>query len=984
MLKLLTFLPVLLLGLMTSLSFGEIAHYYIYEEEAPGTVIAVLSDHFMFNSRDRPASNFHLMKQFNSSIVLVQESDGQLSIGEKIDREHICQQSLNCILALDVVSFSKDQLQLINVKLEVKDINDNSPHFSSSEIHVDISENSPVGTRFPLQMAIDEDIGTNSIVNYEISVNSQFSIDVQTRADGVKYADLVLMNELDRERQSTYTLELVAMDGGSPPLSGSAVVKVRVLDFNDNSPVFEKSAVTIDIMEDAPVGYVLMDLNAADPDEGANGEIVYSFSPQVSPEVCHLFKVDPKSGSITLEGKVDYETKQTYEFDVQAQDLSSNPLTASCKVTVHVIDVNDNAPAITITPLTSVKKGISYITESAAKDSFVALISTTDRDSGLNGQVHCTLYGHEHFKLQQAYEDSFMIVTTSPLDREKTAEYNLTMVAEDLGFSSLKTIKQYTIRVSDENDNVPEFTKQIYAVSILENNSAGAYLTTLVARDPDFGLNGKISYRLVDAKIMGQSLSTFVAIDLDSGVLRAVRSLDYEKLKQLDFEVEAADNGVPQLSTRTQINIKIIDANDNAPVITFPLLDNDSAEITLPITAPENYLVLQMKGTDKDEGLNAQLFYSIVQDTQRHFAINRVTGELSLTRKIDPLPVKDLSIVIAVHDSGRPSLHCNATLKFTLTDSLPSSVEIVIMQSSVEEQQQKDLSIIFIAVLSGGCSLLLLAILFVACSCKRKSSNSKVDNEQQKTKEVKDQLLNKTVPTKDTLSNSSMSKSDSCQLSINTESEDGSMLSSTEHGKDCQTASNSSDSVQLYHSSSLDRDGTTRSLSVTCQVEQLSTKDSGKGDSDFNDSDSDTSGESGKKDYGTTMQKPTSSTYVGNSAIYQGAGSNFSHHSKKVPYPGNVTDQCEKGYSMSYSLVPTYYNPYYHPRVPNVHIPNYTLKDSYYHSNNTPDERMHRELKRDMGNRGTTIPPPRLSRGYQESNYCPTISLQPCEIATTF
>ncbi|XP_075050499.1 protocadherin-8-like [Mixophyes fleayi] len=703
MLNLLRFLPVLLLGVMSSLSFGEIAHYYIYEEEAPGTVIAVLSEHSMFNSTDRPASNFHLMKQFNSSLVHIQESDGQLSIVERIDREHICKQSLNCILALDVVSFSKGQLKLINVKLEVRDINDNRPHFTSSEIHVNISENSPVGTRIPLQIAIDEDIGTNSIMNYEISANSQFSIDVQTRADGVKYTDLVLMKELDRESQSAYSLELVAMDGGSPSLSGSAVVNVRVLDFNDNSPVFEKSAVTVDIMEDAPVGYLLMDLNAADPDEGANGEIIYSFSPQVSPEVCQLFNINPKSGSVILAGKVDYETKQTYEFDVQAQDLSSNPLTATCKITVHVIDVNDNAPAITITPLTSVNKGIAYITETTAKDSFVALISTSDRDSGPNGQVQCTLYGHQHFKLQQAYEDSFMIVTTSPLDRERIVEYNLTLVAEDLGFSSLKTIKQYTIRVSDENDNAPVFTKQIYEVSVLENNSAGAYITTVIAKDPDFGLNAKISYRLVAAKVMGQSLTTFVAINPESGVLRAVRSLDYEKIKQLDLEVEAADNGVPQLSTRTQIKIKIIDENDNAPVITFPLLDNGFTEIMLPINAPQNYLVSQITGVDNDEGLNAQLFYSIVQDTQRLFAINRVTGELSLTRKMDALQVKDLSIVVAIHDRGRPSLHCNATIKFTLTDSLPSSVEIVIMQSSAEEQQQKDLSIIFIAVLSGGC-----------------------------------------------------------------------------------------------------------------------------------------------------------------------------------------------------------------------------------------------------------------------------------------
>ncbi|XP_069829037.1 protocadherin-8-like [Dendropsophus ebraccatus] len=974
-------LTTLWLSLMISSSFGEVAHYYINEEEGPGTVIGVLSEHPMFNSTERPASNFRLMKQFNNSVIHVRESDGQLTIGETIDREDICPQSPHCILALDVISFSKDQLYLINVKVEVRDVNDNKPHFPSSEMHVDISESSSVGARIPLQIAIDEDIGTNSIQNYELSANSHFTIDVQTRVDGVKYVDLVLMKELDRESKSAYTLQLVAMDGGSPPLSGNAVINVHVLDFNDNSPVFEKSSVTVDILEDAPVGYLLLALNAEDPDEGANGEIIYSFSPQVSPDVRQLFKIDPKTGGVTLEGKIDFETKQTYEFYVQAQDVSPNPLTSTCKITVKITDVNDNAPIISITSLTTVDKGIAYLSEATARNSFVALISTTDKDSGLNGQVRCTLYGHEHFKLQEAYDDSFMIVTTSTLDREKVAEYNLTLLAEDLGSPSLKTIKQYTIRVSDENDNAPRFTKQIYEVSVLENNSAGSYITSLTAKDPDFGLNGKISYKLVDAKILGQSLSTFVAIDAESGVLRAVRTLDYEMLKQLDFEVEASDNGEPQLSARTHVKVNIMDENDNAPIITFPYLDNGLAEVMLPVSAPQNYLVLQLKATDKDNGPNAKLVFSIVEDNQQLFAMNRGTGELTLTRRIDSLQDKDLSIVIAVYDSGKPQLHCNATIKFILTDSFPSNVEIVIMQTSAEEQQQMDLSIVFIALLAGGCALLLFAILFVACSCKNKSSHSKTDVEGHKLKEEgKDQLLSNT--TKGTQSSSSISQSDSCQLSINTESEDCSLSTRSDECKDHPSASHSSESALLYHSSRWQRDSSSRSISVSSQIEQLSAKDSGKGDSDFNDSDSDASGETGKKHSGITTQKQNGSTYIGNSSTYRNAESQYGHPSNKALYPGNVSMQYEKGYSMSYSLVPTYYNTYHHHRIPNVHIPHYAVKD--YYTNSIPEERMHGQCEQDLARRQTALSPPRHPRRHQEPSYNSPIALQPCEIATTF
>ncbi|OPJ67057.1 hypothetical protein AV530_016980 [Patagioenas fasciata monilis] len=88
-----------------------------------------------------------------------------------------------------------------------------------------------------------------------------------------------------------------------------------------------------------------------------------------------------------------------------------------------------------------------------------------------------------------------MIVTTAALDRERIPEYNLTVVAEDLGSPPFKTVRQYTVRVSDENDNAPLFTKPLYEVAVPENNPPGAYITTVVARDPDLGHNGRSTMR---------------------------------------------------------------------------------------------------------------------------------------------------------------------------------------------------------------------------------------------------------------------------------------------------------------------------------------------------------------------------------------------------------------------------------------------------------------------------------------------------------
>ncbi|KAM5277059.1 protocadherin-8-like isoform 2-T3 [Hipposideros larvatus] len=143
---------------------------------------------------------------------------------------------------------------------------------------------------------------------------------------------------------------------------------------------------------------------------------------------------------------------------------------------------------------------MSLVPEGAARESLVALVSTSDRDSGANAQVRCALHGHEHFRLQPAYAGSYLVVTAASLDRERIAEYNLTLVAEDRGAPPLRTVRPYTVRVGDENHNAPLFTRPVYEVSVRENNPPGAYLATVAARDPDLGRNGQVTYRLLEAE----------------------------------------------------------------------------------------------------------------------------------------------------------------------------------------------------------------------------------------------------------------------------------------------------------------------------------------------------------------------------------------------------------------------------------------------------------------------------------------------------
>ncbi|XP_074840709.1 protocadherin-8-like [Carettochelys insculpta] len=716
-----------LLCLLAAACLGETVRYSTDEEEPPGTVIGVLRDDAQPRSGAGPLGGFRLMEQFsNSSLVRVREGDGQLSIGEGgLDRERLCGQAPQCVLAFDVVSLRQEQYRLVHVELEVRDINDNAPRFPQAHIPLEVSESAAPGTRLPLELALDPDVGSNGVQSFQLSRNSHFGVEAQARADGGKSAALVLLQELDRERQAAYTLELVAQDGGSPARAGTATVSVRVLDANDNSPAFPQGALTVELAEDAPRGSLLLDLDAADPDEGPNGEIVYGFGSQVPAEARRLFRLDPLSGRLTLEGPVDYERQRTYELDVQAQDRGASPLAATCRVIVRLVDVNDNAPGISIRPLSGAPAGagVAYVSEAAARDSFVALVSTSDRDSGPNGQVRCALYGHEHFALQRAYADSYVLVTAAPLDRERLAEYNLTLVAEDLGSPPFRTIRQYTVRVSDENDNAPLFAQPAYEVALLENNPPGAYVATVLARDPDLGRNGKVLYRLLESQVLGAPVSTYVSVDPTTGAVHARRALDREALPLLEAGIEACDGGAPRLCQRARLRLRLADRNDNAPVITAPPLTNGSVELPLPAGAPPGYLLARFAARDADEGANAELAFSLLGGAPPLFALHRESGELALRERLPAgAPPAAFSLVVAVHDGGRPSLSCTAAVRLVPTDALPSSVQIVPLQPAAEERQpwpRRDLSVVLIAVLAGGCGLLLIAILAVASPWRR-------------------------------------------------------------------------------------------------------------------------------------------------------------------------------------------------------------------------------------------------------------------------
>lgn len=708
---------------------GRNLRYRIYEEQRVGSVVARLSEDAAEALRGLPgaAVRFRAMQRGSAPLLRVDEDTGEVSVGAPIDREQLCARNLNCCIEFDVITLPTEHLQLFHIEVEVLDINDNSPQFARPVIPIEISESAAVGTRIPLDGASDPDVGDNALHTYSLSANDFFAIEVRTRTDGAKYAELIVVRELDRELRASYELLLTASDLGVPQRSGSSVLKISISDSNDNSPAFEQPSYVIQLPEDSPLGTLLLDLNATDPDEGANGKVVYAFSSHVPPRILETFKIDSETGHLTLFRHVDYEVTKSYEIDVQAQDLGPNSIPAHCKIIIKVVDVNDNRPEININLMSPGKEEISYVFEGDPVDTFVALVRVQDKDSGLNGEIVCRLHGHGHFKLQKTYENNYLILTNATLDREKRSEYSLTVIAEDKGTPSLSSVKHFTVQINDINDNPPRFQRSRYEFAISENNSPGAYITTVTATDPDLGENGQVTYTILESFILGSSITTYVTIDPSNGAIYALRIFDHEEVSQIPFVVEARDGGSPkQLASNTTVVLTVIDENDNVPVVIGPALRNNTAEISIPKGAESGFHVTRIRAIDRDSGVNAELSCSIVAGNEENtFLIDPRSCDIHTNVSMESVPHTEWELAVVIQDKGSPQLHTRVLLKcviFEYAESVTSTAMTSVSQASL------DVSMIIIISLGAICAVLLVIMVLFATRCNREKKDTRSYN----------------------------------------------------------------------------------------------------------------------------------------------------------------------------------------------------------------------------------------------------------------
>ncbi|GAB0089258.1 protein dachsous-like [Sergentomyia squamirostris] len=453
----------------------------------------------------------------------------------------------------------------VRVAVRVLDENDNAPTFPTPVMNIEFPENTPRDVKRTLHPARDLDLSRYNTQRYNIvsgNVNNAFRLSSHRERDGVLYLDLQINGFLDRETIPAYSLVIEALDGGTPPLRGQMTVNITIQDVNDNQPIFNQSQYYASVPENATVGTSVLQVSATDTDAAENGLVEYFINRRQSDKE-QMFRIDPQSGLISVNKPLDFETKELHELVVVAKDHGIQPLETTTFVSIRVTDVNDNQPIINVIFLSD--DATPKISESAQPGEFVARISVNDPDSKTEySNVNVTLSGGDgRFGLTTRDNIIYLVIVSLPLDRELQPNYTLSVVATDTGNPPLHASRTIYLRVTDINDNAPEFESDVYHANVMEVADPGTSVVQVVAVDRDEGNNSAIVYTLLDTP---DTHSQWFQIDSRSGLITTRAHIDCETEPVPQLTVSAKDSGHPPLSSTVSVFVTIHDVNDNEPI----------------------------------------------------------------------------------------------------------------------------------------------------------------------------------------------------------------------------------------------------------------------------------------------------------------------------------------------------------------------------------------------------------------------------------
>ncbi|XP_016779387.3 cadherin EGF LAG seven-pass G-type receptor 2 isoform X3 [Pan troglodytes] len=577
-----------------------------------------------------------------SEVFEIDPRSGVIRTRGPVDREEVESYQLT-VEASDQGRDPSPRSTTAAVFLSVEDDNDNAPQFSEKRYVVQVREDVTPGAPVLRVTASDRDKGSNALVHYSImsgNARGQFYLDAQTGA-------LDVVSPLDYETTKEYTLRVRAQDGGRPPLSNvSGLVTVQVLDINDNAPIFVSTPFQATVLESVPLGYLVLHVQAIDADAGDNARLEYRLA-----GVGHdfPFTINNGTGWISVAAELDREEVDFYSFGVEARDHGTPALTASASVSVTVLDVNDNNPTFT-QPEYTVR-----LNEDAAVGTSVVTVSAVDRDAHSVITYQITSGNTRNRFSITSQSGGGLVSLALPLDYKLERQYVLAVTASD---GTRQDTAQIVVNVTDANTHRPVFQSSHYTVNVNEDRPAGTTVVLISATDEDTGENARITYFMED------SIPQF-RIDADTGAVTTQAELDYEDQVSYTLAITARDNGIPQKSDTTYLEILVNDVNDNAPQFLRDSYQGSVYEDVPPFTS-----VLQISATDRDSGLNGRVFYTFQggDDGDGDFIVESTSGIVRTLRRLDRENVAQYVLRAYAVDKGMPPARTPMEVTVTVLD----------------------------------------------------------------------------------------------------------------------------------------------------------------------------------------------------------------------------------------------------------------------------------------------------------------------------
>ncbi|XP_071071946.1 cadherin-23 isoform X2 [Dasypus novemcinctus] len=564
----------------------------------------------------------------------INATTGIVTVNRPLDRERIPEYKLTISVKDNPENprIARRDFDLLLIFLA--DENDNHPLFTESTYQAEVMENSPAGTPVTVLngpiLALDADLDIYAVVTYQLlgTQSGLFDIDNGTGVVTVRSGVII-----DREAFSPPILELLLLAEDIGLLNGTADLLITILDDNDNWPTFSPAALTVHLLENCPPGFSVLQVTATDEDSGLNGELVY----RIEAGAQDRFLIHPVTGVICVgNATIDREEQDSYRLTVVATDRGTAPLSGTAVITILIDDINDSRPEF-INPIQTVS-----VLESAEPGTVIANVTAIDRD--LSPKLEYRIIGivakDDTDRLVPDQEEAFAVnintgsvMVKTPLNRELVATYEVTLSvtdnASDLPERSVSVPNaKLTVNILDVNDNTPQFKPfgiTYYTERILEGATPGTTLIAVAAVDPDKGLNGLVTYSLLDLTPPG-----YVQLeDPSAGKVIANRTVDYEEVHWLNFTVRASDNGSPPRAAEIPVYLEIVDINDNNPIF-----DRPSYQEAVFEDVPVGTVILTVTATDADSGNFALIEYSL-GDGEGKFAISPTTGDIYVLSSLD-------------------------------------------------------------------------------------------------------------------------------------------------------------------------------------------------------------------------------------------------------------------------------------------------------------------------------------------------------------